>query len=261
MSKLMVGSARIGENGEATGGAPGDQTGREVCTQEYYPHKLGWYVVRPKDVKLANGLAASMLAACNNNNIGYNQNTRLGIVEGTEKYGSIKGIKEKVNSDCSSTARACCIDNGFDPGNFRTYNEVSYLEKTGKFEKAKSVGKDTVLYNGDILVTKTSGHTVIVTSGNPRKVTKEKGSKEKEPKKNEPKKTEPKKTSTKTKSTKVKVKVNGLRIRKGPGTKYDVVGHVAKGNRYSIVKKSGSWGQLKNNIGWICISSKYVTEV
>ena len=33
---LMVGSARIDENGKISGGKPGDQTGNEVSTQPYY---------------------------------------------------------------------------------------------------------------------------------------------------------------------------------------------------------------------------------
>lgn len=36
---LIVGSARLDENGNVSGGAAGDQTGREVSTQPYYMHK------------------------------------------------------------------------------------------------------------------------------------------------------------------------------------------------------------------------------
>ena len=42
------------------------------------------------------------------------------------------------------------------------------LAKTGRFEDKVSVTASTVLYNGDVLVTKSKGHTVVVVSGNPR---------------------------------------------------------------------------------------------
>ena len=54
---------------------------------------------------------------------------------------------------------------GKNPGNFTTANAVDELSKTGLFEKAQPVEKDTVLYNGDILCTRTKGHIVAVVSG------------------------------------------------------------------------------------------------
>jgi peptidoglycan hydrolase-like protein with peptidoglycan-binding domain len=49
-------------------------------------------------------------------------------------------------------------------GNFTTANEAAVLVGTGQFEKFVYT-KGSALYLGDILVTKTKGHTVIVTSG------------------------------------------------------------------------------------------------
>lgn len=167
---LVIGSARIDENGHISGGAFGDNNGREVSTQPYYLHSKGWYVLRPKTVALANGLASAMYDACANDNIGYDQSNRYGVINMVRKYGSMKAIKEKTESDCSSLVRGCCIQNGFDPGDFATSGEASKLEATGKFEKRQYVSTNTVLYNGDVLVTKTSGHTVIVVSGNSRSV-------------------------------------------------------------------------------------------
>lgn len=167
---IMVGSARIDEDGKISGGSVGDQTGKEVSTQSYYLHSKGWYLYRAKDVSVANALATAMLEACNNNNIGYDQSNRLGVVTQVKSAGSLKAIKTKTEADCSSLVRACCIQAGFDPGNFSTSNEGTCLNKTGKFEARVSVTANTKLYNGDILVTKKKGHTVIVVSGNPRKV-------------------------------------------------------------------------------------------
>ena len=38
---VRVGSARIDEQGKATGGKAGDQTGGEVSTQAWYKHSKG----------------------------------------------------------------------------------------------------------------------------------------------------------------------------------------------------------------------------
>lgn len=166
---LLVGSARLDENGKATGGAAGDQTKKEVCTQAYYVHSKGWYVLRPKTKAVADKLAAAMLAACENDNIGYDQYGRLTVVNAVKKYGAMARITEKVEGDCSSLVRACCIEAGFEPANFTTANEAAALAATSMFEDKKTVTSSTELYNGDVLVTKTKGHTVIVVSGNPRK--------------------------------------------------------------------------------------------
>lgn len=165
---LLIGHASIDEHGKIINGSAGDQTRKEVCTRSYYRHSKGWYVLRPKDAKIADKIASAMLEACNNDNIGYDQGNRLGVITNLKKYGSLKKITVKTESDCSSLVRGCCIQAGFDPGNFTTANEASTLEKSGYFEKREAVTSSTVLYNGDVLVTKTKGHTVIVVSGNPR---------------------------------------------------------------------------------------------
>jgi hypothetical protein len=169
---LIVGSARIDENGRITGGAAGDQTGIEVSKQPYYMHSKGWICIRPKSVQDANKIASAMNDACDNNNIGYDQNGRYGIVNKVKECGAIKKISVPTEADCSSTIRACCIEAfGTDPGDFSTANEAYVLGRTGKFEPAFAVTSSTELFNGDILVTKTKGHTVAVVSGNPRPTT------------------------------------------------------------------------------------------
>lgn len=166
---LIIGSARQDERGKYSGGKAGDQTGREVSTQAYYRHSKGWYVLRAKNVSHANALASAMQQACNNNNIGYDQSNRGGVITQIKKYGALNKIAVKTECDCSSLVRACIIQAcGKDVGNFTTSNEASVLANSGLFESKKAVDSSTVLYNGDILVTKTKGHTVIVTSGNAR---------------------------------------------------------------------------------------------
>ena len=169
---IMVSSARSDERGKYTGGKPGDQkqtsktndTKGEVSMQTMYIHSKGWYILRPKKVSHADALAERGIKAANNANIGYSQSDRLGVVR--------NGIdtKVKTNADCSSLVRQAVKEaTGKDPGNFTTANEVNMLVATGLFTKTAYVNqKKTPVYNGDILVTKTKGHTVIVVSGSPR---------------------------------------------------------------------------------------------
>lgn len=166
---LLIGSARVNENGTTTGGAAGDQTGGEVATQAYYQHKKGWWKISPKSMDVANKLAAAMLEACNNNNIGYCQTHRTGALTQLKKAGSLAKISTKTEADCSALVRACIYQaTGKDVGNFTTANEKTVLAKSGLFEDAVAVTSKTELHNGDVLVTRSKGHTAIVVSGNPR---------------------------------------------------------------------------------------------
>ena len=165
---VTVGSARIDERGNANWGKAGDQTCKEVATEPYYRHRLGWYLLRPKEAAVAKKISLAMVEACLNNNIGYDQSERYGIINCLKKYGRIVKINERTEADCSSLVRACCIQAGILVGDFNTSNEVAVLEKTGAFHKAVVVTNDTKLCEGDVLVTMTKGHTVIVTEGYPR---------------------------------------------------------------------------------------------
>ena len=173
MATIIIGSARIDERGKTSGGAAGDQkqvssvndTKGEVSMQPFYVHKKGWYILRPKSADLAAKMAERMITACNNKNVGYDQGNRLGII----KYGI--DTKTKTECDCSSLSRQVVKEaSGKDPGNFTTTNAVTVLAATGLFmPKISYVSQaKTPIYNGDILVTKTKYHIVVVVSGNPR---------------------------------------------------------------------------------------------
>ena len=169
---IMVSSARSDERGRYSGGKAGDQkqksktndTRGEVSMQAMYTHRKGWYILRPKKVSHADAIADGGTRAANNPNIGSSQSDRLGVV----KHGI--NTKVKTNADCSSLVRQAVREaTGKDPGNFTTANEANMLMATGLFTKTAYVNQSkTPVYNGDILVTKTKGHTVIVVSGNPR---------------------------------------------------------------------------------------------
>ena len=70
---VKIGSARIDENGKAHGGKAGDQTGREVSTQNWYLNSKGWRVFRAKNPSVAEKIAQCMERACKNSRIGYDQ--------------------------------------------------------------------------------------------------------------------------------------------------------------------------------------------
>ena len=158
---VIIGSARHDEHGNCySGGKSGDQTGQEVSTQKFYNHSKGWYVLRAKDDRVAEKLAEAMKIACGNKNIGYDQSERYGII----KHGI--NTKVKTECDCSSLVRACIIyASGKDVGDFNTSNERSLILKSGLFKDVGSYKQGDTLYNGDILVTRTKGHTAIVVSG------------------------------------------------------------------------------------------------
>ena len=164
----IIGSARIDERGKASGGKAGDQKQTttpdykgEVSMQSFYVSSKGWNILRAKDPAVAANIALAMTIACNNPNIGYNQARRLDIIKaGTH-------ATAPTSCDCSSLVRQCVREAGIEVGNFTTANEAAVLVGTGQFEKI-AYTKSTPLYLGDILVTKTKGHTVVVTSGQTR---------------------------------------------------------------------------------------------
>lgn len=166
----IIGSARIDERGKASGGKAGDQKQKtspdykgEVSMQNFYVSSKGWYILRAKNPDIASNIALAMTIACNNPNIGYNQARRLDII----KAGAGTHATSPTSCDCSSLVRQCVRESGIEVGNFTTANEVSVLMATGHFDKL-TYKTGTTLYLGDILVTKTKGHTVVVTSGNTR---------------------------------------------------------------------------------------------
>lgn len=158
---VIFGSARHDENGKYVNGKAGDQTGSEVATQSFYMHPKGWYALRPTNPDLAVRLAKGMQIACNNNNIGYDQNERNGVV--------VHGIQttQKTEADCSSLVRAVLKWAGIEVSNFNTANEKTVLMSTGLFN-CFIITNATQCYTGDILVTQTKGHTGIIVSGRPR---------------------------------------------------------------------------------------------
>lgn len=163
---VRVGSARIDERGKATGGKAGDQTKGEVSTQAWYKHSKGWVVLRAKDDTVRSKIAEAMEAACANNHIGYDQSQRNTLYTAAQGKGfDPSKVTTDVETDCSALVRVCLAYAGIQVADFSTATEKSVIEKTGKFEVITAAGtcnSSTNLKRGDILVTKTKGHTVVV---------------------------------------------------------------------------------------------------
>ena len=166
---VYIGSARIDERGKISGGAVGDQTGKEVSYQTWYLHSKGWVVLRAKDTEIRNKIAYAMKAACDNNKIGYDQSNRLGLYKAVKNYGFDPAkCVVSTETDCSALIRVCvCYASGKNIPNFNTSSELSVLKATGLFDVYTDNAhckSSSNLLPGDILVTKTKGHTVAVIS-------------------------------------------------------------------------------------------------
>lgn len=246
---VKVGSARIDENGNAKGGKAGDQTGKEVSTQNWYLHSKGWRVFRAKNPAIGEKIAQDMQYACNNSKIGYDQNQRGTLYSVSKPLGfNCSKVTTPCETDCSALVRVCCAYAGVDLPNFRTTDEASVLLKSGAFVEmkgAKYQESDKYLLRGDIMVTKTQGHTVVVLSNGSKA-----GSDTPAP------------TPVPSEDTNVKyVTITGdsVNVRKGPGTSYGTMGTVKKGKKlkwYGYTYENG-WNlvDFDKSTGWV--SGKY----
>ena len=216
---------------------PGDQNGgREVSREKYYVHSKGWYVIRAKDPAAREKIALAMEHACDNNDIGYSQPTRLTLYNDVKAFGFDPAKTTKpVNTDCSALVRVCVHYAGITVDNFITSNEVSMLMATGKFELFKDdehCKSSDHLLRGDILVTRTKGHTVVVLND---------GAKAAEERQSAP-----------VETGDLLVASGSWNLRRGPGTQYDVVKTVHGGDRLTGVD-AGNWVpvQVGGAVCWI----------
>ena len=156
---IKIGHASIDERGKATGGAAGDQTGKEVCTRGWY--HSGWaFVARAKDSAVAEGIAAACEAGCGNPHIGYDQSGRNTLYAKAMAAGfDLAKIDTPCEVDCSSFVAVCvraALGRDFYTGNAPTTRTLkSVLSGTGAFDiltDSKYLTSDKYLRRGDILV-------------------------------------------------------------------------------------------------------------
>lgn len=178
MARIKVGSARIDENGKAHGGQAGSQIAKEVSAQDWYKHSLGWRVLRHKDAAAGRRAADQMRIACDSEHVGYDQHERDTLLAAAAPYGwDIAQVKTPCETDCSALVRVCeSFAFGRDivaeatSARFYTGNMMKVLLSTGLFyelEGTKYTEDWRYLGAGDILVTKSKGHTVMVLENGP----------------------------------------------------------------------------------------------
>lgn len=259
---VLIGHACSDENGNAKNGKAGDQTGREVRTQNYY--NGDWeFVIRFTDPKMAERAAKECEAACKNNAIGYDQTQRNTLLAEARKVNfNLSKITVKCECDCSALVSVCAIAAGVPEKSLFISNN---LPRTGTmkatFSKVNGVKiltdkkyltSDKYLKRGDIVV-KANRHTIMILSNGSAVQTTTTTTKAP--------------ASTTSGSYLVRITADALNIRKGPGTLYKKVGCITDKGVYTIVKekKNGTtvWGLLKsgaaNEDKWI--SLKYTKKI
>lgn len=165
---VLIGHASIDENGKDHGGKSGDQTGKEVCTRNYYNSNWG-FVLRAKDATLAEKMAKACEAGCANPNIGYDQYQRNTLNTEAKKVGYDLSVVGKCECDCSSFMTVCAqaagINIPYTNGNAPTTRTMkSDFLLTGAFYclmDKQYLESDKLLMRGDILV-RPGHHTVMV---------------------------------------------------------------------------------------------------
>ena len=160
----LCGWASLDENGRASGGAAGDQTGQEV--------KLGnWYdfgqteVLRFKNRSLAEKAANVMKAICNNSHVGYDQNQRTTLYTQLKAVGwDVSKLKTNCECDCSSLIAAVLNAVGITvSSSITTSTMTNAIMATGQFTKLTSstyTDQGDYLMTGDIMV-KGGKHTIM----------------------------------------------------------------------------------------------------
>lgn len=287
-NSVIIGSARTNEYGTYSGGAPGDQTGKEVSTQLWYLHQKGWVVARAKSAAIREKIAQSMQAACDNRNIGYDDSSKSrDLTAVAEKYNyDLSKVSEPTSTNCAQLVRLGVLYAGIQVGDFFTGNMADILKETGQFEILKDDEHCTVSdrnLRGDILITKTAGHTVVVLKDGAKASEEQKEiSDQSQDRWYRVRKTWEDAASQMgayrsldnainacpdgysvfdEKGNKlyplssvpymVKITDPSLNFRQGPGVSYPKAGVIKDMGIYTIVEENNGWGKLKSGAGWI----------
>lgn len=170
---VKIGHASIDERGKINSGTAGDQTGRELCTRDWY--NKGWSVLlRPKSAAVAEKMAKACEAACANTKIGYDQYQRNTLRTQAKAAGwDLSKITTACETDCSAFMTVCAEAAGVDVSGCYTSGNApvtstmrAKFKATGAFEvltASKYLTGPDYLKRGDVLVYE-KGHTVMVLS-------------------------------------------------------------------------------------------------
>ena len=177
---VIIGHASLSEN-KTVNGSKGDQTGREVCTRNWYKYggKSWSCVIRFRDPEMADKVARCVEMACRNDLIGYSQDTRNTLLKEARKYNyNVSKVTVPCNTDCSALVSVACMYAGIPEstltlnGNCATTRTLQpILKSTGEvdiYTTPQYTANSDRLKRGDILLA--VGHhvvTVLKTDGNP----------------------------------------------------------------------------------------------
>lgn len=171
MTEVKIGHAASDENKKIKNGVAGDQTKKEVCIREWYPHDKVWIVLRCIDPDMREKIAECMEKACKQDKIGYDQTQRSTLYNNIKDKGwDPDKVTKNVETDCSELAMRVCVAYAYQKditGVVNTQTGPDILVKTGKFEKltgSKYSNSSKNLMRGDILCTSVKGHAAVVLS-------------------------------------------------------------------------------------------------
>lgn len=166
---VICGGAHSDENKQIRGGKPGDQTGGEVSRNDWYLSDKGWRCFRANNPTARANIAYDMEAACDNDNIGYNQAERNWLYRVSKSLSipfDCALVTTPCDCDCTSLIRVCLAYAGINvPSNFQSLNAARLLLETGEFTEMIGPGyteSSQMLIRGDILITATRGHGMVV---------------------------------------------------------------------------------------------------
>ena len=167
---VRCGWASIDERGHASGGAAGDQTGREVKTGNWYQFGQTM-VIRPKSRDLGKKMAKVCRKLCEGDLVGYDQSQRTTLYMEMSKVGwNVDKLKKKCETDCSAMMAVVCKACGVDVSpDVWTGNLWAALARTKKFEKLTSayyVKSSKGLRAGDIVLNP-ERHVIMVIADGP----------------------------------------------------------------------------------------------
>lgn len=171
---VKIGHASGDERGKISGGKAGDQTGKEVCSRNWYKHSKGWYTAIPTDPEMLEYIATAAERAVANNNIGYDQSQNRTLWNDVKDKGYDPAKTTKaVETDCAELG-ALCAQYALEKTGKKVVVADSYsaslinnLVKTGYFKKLtadKYTNQDGYLLRGMIQATRTKGHVWIILS-------------------------------------------------------------------------------------------------
>lgn len=236
---VYIGHAVGDEHGNGSGGEAGNQA-NEIRKSKWYLNKKGWRVFRANSKDVAKKIADDMRFAIANKNIGYDRKQRNTLYKEAKRCAFNCSLVEKpCETDCSALVRVCVAYAGVNLDNFTTASEPKRLLASGTFTEmigAKYTDQSDYLREGDILCTKTQGHTAVVLNDG--------GGVEPEPSGDEY----------------VLVKGKSVRVRDGAGVKSKAVGIAHKGDLlpYIGTADTGWYNVLfKGNPAYITCVERY----